>query len=242
MAHNMKTKDPATSTDAEGSPAEDEAGKELGVTTSGIRKRPGSGTAAGSTAMEQILSTYEDMKDELRPHLLKARVRFADMEEVMQRLRLALIRRVTNLGPPDKPHAFILTVARTEAMRFALEQRRHPLLPHGDGDGGGGDGDDDDDDDDDGRELAAPSSRQGPAQQMLRAERMHRVAEAFEKLPPADTALIKMAYLDELPQAEIAEKLGISPEAVSTRCRRALARLKELARRGCTKDDLGGAA
>jgi RNA polymerase sigma factor (sigma-70 family) len=223
MARSMKVKDPATSMDAEGSPAESEAGTGIGVTTSGVRERAGSGTPGDSTA--QILAIHKSLKEQLRIYLLKLGVPADDHEEVTQRMMVALLRQVKKDGPPEKPLGYIFRVAETAALRFLGERRRHPLLP----------------DDDAALEVAAPSSRQGLAQQMLRAERMQRIGEGFAKLPPADAAILTMVF-DELPQAEVAEKLGISLDAANARYRRALEKLKKLVRCHCTEDDLGGAA
>jgi RNA polymerase sigma-70 factor (sigma-E family) len=62
------------------------------------------------------------------------------------------------------------------------------------------------------------------------------VLEALGHLGPADRAALVLRYCEDLDAATTAGLLGSTPEAVRTRCRRALARLRDLL--GDNIDDL----
>jgi RNA polymerase sigma-70 factor (sigma-E family) len=53
------------------------------------------------------------------------------------------------------------------------------------------------------------------------------VLDALARLSPADRAALVLRYCEDLDAATTADLLGTTPEAVRTRCRRALARLRE---------------
>ncbi len=64
--------------------------------------------------------------------------------------------------------------------------------------------------------------------EMRRAEERHTVAEAMAALPEQLRAIIRLRYFDDLPQAEIARRLGISQMHVSRLQREALRRMREM--------------
>jgi RNA polymerase sigma-70 factor (ECF subfamily) len=67
-----------------------------------------------------------------------------------------------------------------------------------------------------------------PSAQAMLNERRARVHAAMESLPPLDREVLVLRYLEQLSPVEIAEVLGTTRGAVSTRHTRALARLREL--------------
>jgi DNA-directed RNA polymerase specialized sigma24 family protein len=91
-------------------------------------------------------------------------------------------------------------------------------------------------------ERAAPSSQDGLEQRELRAERMQLIARGRAKLSRAHRVVIDLIHAEGLSQAEAADKLGISLDALNSKYRRAFARLETLVLSNCSKDDLGAGA
>jgi RNA polymerase sigma factor (sigma-70 family) len=80
--------------------------------------------------------------------------------------------------------------------------------------------------------LACYGSLCTPSGALSRREEVERIEAAFDALEEGERELIALARIARVPQAEIAQELGISPRAVSMRLYRALERLSaELARR-----------
>lgn len=63
---------------------------------------------------------------------------------------------------------------------------------------------------------------------MLRQERIQSLLNANRRLGPADQEILSLRYGAGLGNAEIAEALGISHNAVAVRLHRALKRLKQV--------------
>lgn len=59
-------------------------------------------------------------------------------------------------------------------------------------------------------------------------ERASMIADALERLSPADREIIRLFYYEELSQKEIAEKLQIRPSSVASRLHRARNRLGDI--------------
>lgn len=80
--------------------------------------------------------------------------------------------------------------------------------------------------------LEAYGSFCTPSRTLREREEVERIEAAFDALEEGDREVIALARIARVPQAEIAEELGITPRAVSMRLYRALERLSaELARR-----------
>jgi RNA polymerase sigma-70 factor (ECF subfamily) len=80
-------------------------------------------------------------------------------------------------------------------------------------------------------ELAAPAA----ANPALAAEQRQAVLAAFARLSPALRVAATLAVLEELPQREVAQALGISVAATKLRVFRALHQVRnELKRKGIT--------
>lgn len=83
--------------------------------------------------------------------------------------------------------------------------------------------------------LEREAARPAEADPVAQAEIRRRVAQAFGRLTPKLRIAATLAVLEELPQREIAESLGISTTAVKVRVFRALRLLrKDLTRQGIT--------
>jgi len=72
-----------------------------------------------------------------------------------------------------------------------------------------------------------PDVSPGPAEEAQRRELKETILKAIDTLPPAYRDPIRMSYLQHASRAEIAESLGLTPAAVSTRLFRARKLLKE---------------
>lgn len=78
-------------------------------------------------------------------------------------------------------------------------------------------------------EPAQPSD--GPELTALRGAKQRLVAEALDRLSHADQELLRLAYWEELPHAEIGQILGCSTNAVDVRLHRAVGRLGKVLER-----------
>jgi len=84
--------------------------------------------------------------------------------------------------------------------------------------------------DDSAHELAShlAGSTASPASRIMRQEAIRRIRTALQDLLPHDRELLVMRQLEQLSVREIADVLGISESAVTTRPLRALQRLRRL--------------
>ena len=77
--------------------------------------------------------------------------------------------------------------------------------------------------------LTSYRSIRSPSSHLLAAEETRQLEEAFERLPPHYAQVLALAKVAQLSRTDMAEQLGISPEAVSKLQKRAILRLsKEL--------------
>lgn len=79
--------------------------------------------------------------------------------------------------------------------------------------------------------LTSYRSVSSPSSHLLAAEEALQLEAAFEKLPPHYAEVLALAQVARLSRADIAERLGISPEAVSKLQKRAVLRLSKELRR-----------
>jgi RNA polymerase sigma-70 factor (ECF subfamily) len=79
-------------------------------------------------------------------------------------------------------------------------------------------------DESDAHGQAAPD----PLAALVSEERANRVREALEGLSASDRELLRMLYHGEMQTADVATRLGLTPEAVRVRRHRALRRLGDL--------------
>jgi RNA polymerase sigma-70 factor (ECF subfamily) len=67
-----------------------------------------------------------------------------------------------------------------------------------------------------------------PTQRLVREEQRLRVAEALERMDPADREILVLRHFEELSNLEAAKELGIQPPAASKRYVRALDRMQAI--------------
>jgi RNA polymerase sigma-70 factor (ECF subfamily) len=67
-----------------------------------------------------------------------------------------------------------------------------------------------------------------PSQAAIRRELQERLRAALEEMEPLDREVLALRHFEELGNNEVAEVLGITPEAASKRHVRALKRLRRL--------------
>ena len=73
--------------------------------------------------------------------------------------------------------------------------------------------------------LPAPSS--DPARPLIQAEEAARVERALSELAPRDRLILRLAEVEGLPHARIAQALGVEAPSVSALLGRARGRLRE---------------
>ena len=87
--------------------------------------------------------------------------------------------------------------------------------------------------------MAALSAQQsGVITRAARNEGCEALSAAIAGLAEEDRALLIMRGLEELDVAEIASRLGLKPNTVSVKYRRALFRLRDIVGRGSALDEL----
>jgi RNA polymerase sigma-70 factor (ECF subfamily) len=78
--------------------------------------------------------------------------------------------------------------------------------------------------DDTGPARSVPDRRPSPSQAAMSRETSARVLRTLARLSPADQEVLRLAQLEDRPLAEVAERMGRSPEATKKLFGRALAR------------------
>ena len=78
------------------------------------------------------------------------------------------------------------------------------------------------------RDAARPErAASSPERTLLRAERIQRVGGAVLELEEPYRTTVLLRFLDELPVAEVAARMGVPPSTVRVRTKRALEKLRE---------------
>ncbi len=147
---------------------------------------------------------YERHQPEIYRFVLRDVGNRADAEEVTQTAFLDAFRALRRGHEPDKPRAWMYGIARNAARRRYRTQSRRPLEVALDG------------------ELVDELSG-GEQAQWASA-----VRTAFAKLLPSHREVIFLREVEDLPYAEIAERMQISQAAVETLLFRARRSLREL--------------
>jgi RNA polymerase sigma factor (sigma-70 family) len=127
-------------------------------------------------------------------------------EDVVQQTLLAASR---GAGPGTRPrvwHAWLRATARKLALATGRGERRRRARQE---------------------EAARPEASPSASEVLERVALQRRVAAAVEALPSPDREIVALRYWDDAPPREIARRLGLSTNAVSTRLSRAKARLAE---------------
>ncbi|TAH34900.1 MAG: sigma-70 family RNA polymerase sigma factor [Planctomycetota bacterium] len=76
--------------------------------------------------------------------------------------------------------------------------------------------------------ASAPADTTGPGSKVRRREQQERLAAALQLLPEPEREIVRLAHLEGLAHAAIAERLGITESHSRTRLARALAKLGRL--------------
>jgi RNA polymerase sigma-70 factor (ECF subfamily) len=126
-------------------------------------------------------------------------------EDVTQETWLRAVREWRRTGPPDKPLAWLITVARNLIVSYY--RRRRPVSLETVPAGG---------------MPAAPDGRAAADA----AEAHATIARALGRLSPEQARLLEAFHLDDRDVAEIAEGQGLTARAVEGRLRRARQRLR----------------
>jgi len=133
-------------------------------------------------------------------------------EEGMQEVSLAAVAQRAPLSEPDKLASWLYQLAVRKALRYRRQRgRQHRLLDrYAQRVRDGSDG---------------PSSSD-PLGWLLTEERHQLVRRALERLPGPDAEILLLKYTENLSYRELAERLGLSEAAVTTRLYRVRCRLR----------------
>ena len=74
----------------------------------------------------------------------------------------------------------------------------------------------------------APGKITSPSQKLVRIEEQQHMEECLSQLPPPQKEALRLRYYDELPIAEIVERMGRSETAIAGLLKRGLSALREL--------------
>ncbi len=124
----------------------------------------------------------------------------ADAEDVVQNTFLAAFRKFSSLRDPDAFRPWLLAIARNECALHFRKTARTATLPLD----------------------AAPE----PSVSYAYGTSGGAFRETLDRLPPAVRELLTLYYVRELPQTEIARRLGIPPGTVKSRMSAARAQFK----------------
>jgi RNA polymerase sigma-70 factor (ECF subfamily) len=108
-------------------------------------------------------------------------------------------------SPPTSPKAFLFSTARNLLIDRVRRSRIVTIKSVGDC-----------------TELNVLTDEVTPERQLTAGQELERLARAFRRLPPREREVIWLRRVDELPQKEVAQRLGISEKTVETHLRRAV--------------------
>jgi len=166
-----------------------------------------------SAAVERFRSLYEAHRRDVLSYFLR-RVDAESAHDCTDEVFLTAWRRLDEVPGDDGSRPWLFGVAHKVLLNQQRSLRRHRRLI---------------------RRLAGerPQSEQGPEAQVMTQAGRHRVDEALAHLSNADQEVLRLAYWEELPHADIGQILGCSTGAVDVRLHRATQRLgKGLERTG----------
>ncbi len=139
--------------------------------------------------------------------MLKSGADHSQAEDLVQDVMMTLWNKV-HLYSPERGSVgtWIFTIARNARID---RLRRSSARPHEDVD-----------------DLELPADQADAADEVLANQQAERVASALGELPAEQRKVIELAYLSDMPQSEIAEKLDLPLGTVKSRMRLAYAKLK----------------
>ncbi len=138
-------------------------------------------------------------------------------EELAQEVMLTVWRRAAQYDPRRAtPGTWIFRIARNRRIDALRRERRPPEAEEVEVETEAG-----------GEEEAAerPGEALEARSEALLMER--RLREAIARLPPEQAEILRLYYLEEMPQGEIADTLGLPLGTVKSRLRLALAKLRD---------------
>lgn len=109
------------------------------------------------------------------------------------------------LAPPASAKAFLFSTARNLLIDRVRRSRIVTIRSVGDF-----------------AELNVLTDEVTPERQLTAGQELNLLARAFRRLPPREREVIWLRRVDELPQKEVAQHLGISEKTVETHLRRAV--------------------
>jgi len=167
---------------------------------------------------------FHEVMEHTAGRVVNLAVRFlgnrADAEEIAQETFLRLYQHPPRLDPSSKLFTWVYRVAVNLCMDRLRKQSRTPPMDSLDLPSGP------ESDEPLAGKIAGPVSR-NPRETAARTETAEAVRRAVASLPAELRAPLVLSALEELPHAEIAQILEISPKAVERRLSRARALLKQ---------------
>ena len=153
---------------------------------------------------ERILAIYRETIDTLYPYVSRhCRGDRSLAEDVTQETWLRALREWRRKGPPDRPIAWLTTVARN--LLVSYYRRRQPAALEA---------------------LFADDSLAAPEARGESSEAVAVVTSALARMPAPQAELIETFHFDDRRTSEIARNAGVSDRAVEGRLRRARQRLR----------------
>jgi RNA polymerase sigma-70 factor (ECF subfamily) len=125
-------------------------------------------------------------------------------QEVLLAALIAL--RQDRLHDSEKLSSFVLGIARNLINNFQRHQRQNPAP----------------------EPLRENIARVAMEQDIENGERLRRLRNALERIPPGEREVLLLTFVDGCKPAEIAAQLGVTSEVVRTRKLRALRKLMEV--------------
>ncbi|MGK2742391.1 RNA polymerase sigma factor [Tepidicaulis sp. LMO-SS28] len=147
---------------------------------------------------ELLASRYDELRLQLARRLGSEELAQDSLHDTWLRLN-----RPGSLGPVKNPSAYLLRIAQNMAADRRRREGRYPVQ-----------------DEDVLSTLADPAP--GPDRQVADRERLRRLDEAVQTLPPRRRAIFIASRLQETPHQEIARRFGISVRMVQLELKSAL--------------------
>lgn len=176
---------------------------------------------AASAASAALARSIDERLRQARPRLLRIAASFAlppDVaEDIAQEVALRAWRRLTDLRDTTQFDVWINTICRNQCRMRLRAQRRAPVMlslagasaadePMRTGATGG---------------EIADTSALDPFEMASADDAALLLERALAYLTPHERALLEMRYLHDLPSADVAGRLGIAPQTLEARLRRA---------------------
>jgi RNA polymerase sigma factor (sigma-70 family) len=169
----------------------------------------------GRVAAERDLEAFEILFEHFAPRikgfLLKSGAGDDQAEEITQETMVALWRKADLFDPATAgAAAWIFTIARNLRIDAARRAARTVRVDHGA----------------EQEYLVDPAL--SPESSFAQIDEAARVTGALRRLPPEQSEVIRLSFIEERPHSEVAKRLGIPLGTVKSRIRLAINRLRDL--------------